>query len=76
MARRKQYHVYVVELPDEVLLSARFMRSNPNYVPGKPCVYVGITGLDPDLLFDKPKARIQANRDVQEYGRRLLPDLY
>ena len=76
MARRKHYHVYVVELSDKVLTNARFMRSNPNYVPGKPCVYVGMTGLDPDLRFDKHKAGIQANRFVFEYGLRLLPALY
>lgn len=52
------------------------MRSNPDYQPGKPCVYVGMTGLDPDVRFDKHKAGIQANRYVQQYGRRLLPELY
>lgn len=76
MARRKHYHVYVVELSNDVLLNARFMRSNPNYLPGKPCVYVGMTGLDPDLRFDKHKAGIQSNRYVQEFGLRLLPELY
>ena len=76
MARRKHYQVYVVELSRDVLLSARFMRSNPAYQPGKPCVYVGMTGLDPDVRFDKHKAGIQANRYVQEFGLRLMPELY
>jgi predicted GIY-YIG superfamily endonuclease len=76
MARRKHHHVYVIELSNDVLLNARFMRSNPDYQPGKPCVYVGMTGLDPDVRFDKHKAGIQANRYVQKYGRRLLPELY
>jgi hypothetical protein len=76
MARRKHYHVYVVELSSDVLLNARFMRCNPGYKPGKPCVYVGMTGLDPDVRFDKHKAGIQANRYVQDYGQRLLPELY
>ncbi len=52
MARRKHYHVYVVELSNDVLLNARFMRSNPGYQAGKPCVYVGMTGLDPNVRFD------------------------
>jgi len=43
---------------------------------GKPCVYVGMTGLDPDVRFDKHKAGIQSNRYVKQYGLRLLPDLY
>lgn len=76
MARRKHYHVYVIELSSDVLLKPRFINSNPNYVAGKPCVYVGMTGLDPDVRFDKHKAGIQANRYVQEYGLRLLPKLY
>ena len=35
-----------------------------------------MTGLDPDVRFDKHKAGIQANRYVQRFGLRLLPDLY
>ena len=35
-----------------------------------------MTGLDPDVRFDKHKAGIQANRYVQEYGQRLLPEIY
>ena len=73
---RAHYHVYVIELAPAVLDERRFLRSNPGYVPGKPCVYVGMTGLDPDLRFDKHKAGIQANRYAQRYGVRLLPDLY
>jgi hypothetical protein len=73
--KRKHYHVYVIELSKDVLLKARFMRSNPNYLPGKLCVYVGMTGLDPDVRFDKHKAGIQANRYVQDFGLRLLPEL-
>src|SRR5665811_2172357 len=76
MARRKHYHVYVIELSSNVLLKPRFIKSNPNYVAGKPCVYVGMTGLDPDVRFDKHKAGIQGNRYVQEFGLRLLPQTY
>jgi len=76
MARRNRYHVYVVELSKDVLLESRFMKGNPDYVDGKPCVYVGMTGLDPDVRFDKHKAGIQSNRYVQLFGLRLLPDLY
>ena len=76
MVRRKHYHVYVIELSMDVLLEMRFLKANPSYVTGKPCVYVGMTGLDPDVRFDKHKAGIQANRYAQQYGLRLLPDLY
>jgi len=76
MGRRNHYHVYVVELSMDVLYEGKFRRCNPGYVDGKPCVYVGMTGLDPDVRFDKHKAGIQANDYVQRYGLRLLPDLY
>jgi hypothetical protein len=76
MAKRAHHHVYVIELSSDVLLLPRFRKSNPDYVSGKPCVYVGMTGLNPDLRFDKHKAGIQANRYVEKYGLRLLPSLY
>jgi hypothetical protein len=74
--RRRDYHVYVVELSDEVWNAARFRRANPDYELGKPFVYVGMTGLDPDVRFDKHKAGIQANTFVRDHGLRLLPELY
>lgn len=76
MARRPHYHVYVVELAADVLTRPRFRHANPGYVDGKPCVYVGMTGLDPDVRFDKHKAGLQANRYVREFGLRLLPEIY
>jgi predicted GIY-YIG superfamily endonuclease len=76
MSRRNQYHVYVIELSKDVLYKGRFKNANPDYIAGKPCVYVGMTGLDPDVRLDKHKAGIQSNRYVREYGLRLLPELY
>jgi hypothetical protein len=73
---RRRYHVYIVELSKDVLYERRFRKANPDYVEGRRCVYVGMTGLDPDLRFDKHKAGIQANRFVQKFGLRLLPELY
>jgi hypothetical protein len=70
------YHVYVIELSDEVWNAARFRKANPDYQLGKPFVYVGMTGLDPDLRFDKHKAGIQSNTYVRQWGTRLLPQLY
>ena len=60
----------------DVLYEPKFRKCNPDYEPGKPCVYVGMTGLDPDDRFDKHKAGIKSNRYVRKYGVRLLPDLY
>ena len=68
--------MYVVELSDRVWNEASFRRANPDHQLGKPFVYVGTTGLDPNRRFDKHKAGIQANRFVQQFGLRLLPELY
>jgi len=79
MAARKRSHrysVYVVQLSDAVWNEPRFRKANPDYVLGKPFVYVGMTGLDPDVRFDKHKADLQANRFVRDYGLRLVPALY
>ena len=74
--RRHHHHVYVIELSPDVIYEAGFRKANPDYLRGKPCVYVGMTGLNPDLRFDKHKAGIQANRYVLAFGLRLLPELY
>ena len=76
LPKSHHYHVYVVELDDRVWNSGKFRRCNPDYVMGKPFVYVGMTGLDPDVRFDKHMAGIQANAFVTDYGVKLLPALY
>ena len=68
--------MYVIELHLDVLQEPAFRRCNPGYVAGRPCVYVDMTGLDPDVRFDKHMAGIQSNSYVRRYGLRLLPDLY
>ncbi|HEY4065748.1 MAG TPA: hypothetical protein VGM74_02535 [Burkholderiaceae bacterium] len=74
--RHHHYNVYVIELSDAVWNVAKFREANPGYQLGKPFVYVGMTGLDPDLRFDRHMAGIQSNRFVREFGLRLLPKLY
>jgi hypothetical protein len=61
MGKRGHHSVYVIELSKEVLREAKFVLCNPGYADGKPCVYVGMSGLDPDIRFDKHKAGIQSN---------------
>ncbi len=74
--RSHHYSVYVVELDAAAWNVAGFRKANPEYTHAKPLVYVGMTGLDPDLRFNRHKAGIQANRFVREFGLRLLPALY
>jgi hypothetical protein len=74
--RARHYHVYVIELGPEAWDVARFRAANPGHQLGMPLVYVGMTGLDPDIRFDKHKAGIQANRYARDFGVRLLPQVY
>lgn len=76
MARRYHHNVYVIELSNDVMYEPRFKKNNPDYMGDKPCVYVGMTGLNPDIRFDRHKAGIQSNKFVQNYGVQLLPELY
>ena len=69
------YFVYVVLLSQEVLLQKKFKDSNPNYLAGQPCVYVGMTGKDPDMRFDQHMAGVKSNRWVREYGEGLMMEL-
>lgn len=68
--------IYVVELSKHVLNEHKFVLHNPNYIKGKSCLYVGMTGLTPEERFIKHKNGIKSNVYVQKYGTRLLPNLY
>lgn len=75
-AKRHHHCVYVVELDRAVVFEPRFRKANQNHDPTKPCVYVGMTGLTPEKRFEKHKAGVKANRFVERYGLRLLPEHY
>ena len=70
------HNVYVVELDDEVWNVVRFRRRNPDYVEGKPMVYVGSTGLSVEDRFANHLRGYRSNVFVFRYGKRLLPDLF
>ena len=71
------HNLYVVELRSEIFVrERRFFEKNPHWLPGKSCVYVGMTGLSPEERFQK---HLRGEKDawfVQKYGQRLLPALY
>ena len=54
-ARAHHHSVYVVELSSEVLNEPRFRRANQDYRLGFPCVYVGMTGLSPEVYESMKK---------------------
>ena len=71
-----RHHVYVIELVPEVLRHKKFRAANPHHDPDKECVYVGMTGLDPEIRFARHRYGVKDNAYVRKYGRRLRPDLY
>ncbi len=42
----------------------------------KPCVYVGMTGLRPEVRLENHLNGVKAARVVREFGVRLLPELF
>ena len=70
------HHVYVVELEPAVARLAKVRRENPRRDPAKPCLYVGMTGLQPEERFWNHKNGEKSARLVRRYGRRLLPELF
>src|SRR5947209_4435481 len=70
------HNVYVVLLDASALKDKKILAANPRRNPAKPCVYVGMTGLTPEERFQNHKAGRKAARVVQQFGLRLLPQLY
>ena len=66
--------VYVIELNRAVLTRKSFAEANPQYRPGEPCVYVGMTVLTPQARFRQHKSGERANRYVRKFGLRLLQE--
>ena len=73
---KEHHNVYVVLLAREAGNFPRVRAANPNRDPQKPCVYVGMTGLDPEARYKNHKQGIKAAAIVKRYGIRLLPELY
>jgi len=70
-------NLYVIELNPKIFdWERRFLEANLHWIPGKQCVYVGMTGLTPEERF---RAHLRGEHSawfVRKYGRRLLPELY
>ena len=73
---KHRHHVYVVLLDDKVLNERSFRKANPDFQFNKACLYVGMTGLTPELRLARHKAGIKGNRFVQAYGLKLVPQFY
>ena len=76
MNQRGHRNLYVIRLDDAVLQERKFRERNPDYRPGKPCVYVGQTSLDPETRFQQHQDRYKASRIAIRYGKYLMKRKY
>jgi hypothetical protein len=70
------HHVYVVLLDESASKDRKIRAANPHRDPRMPCVYVGMTGLQPEERFWNHKNGEKAARVVQRFGLRLLTELF
>jgi len=70
------HHVYVILLEAKAARHRSILRLNPKRDPAKPSVYVGMSGLPPEHRFENHKHGYKAAWVVEQYGVRLLPELY
>ena len=68
------YNIYAVKL-DPKVLSHKKVQGVAGH-PDKPAVYVGMSGLAPEVRFQKHKDGLKGNKFVQRYGESLVPELY
>ena len=65
-----KYYVYVIDLDKKVLeKEKKFRDANPQYVEGKPCVYVGQSYLTPRERYEQHKSGVRSNKYAKLYGR-------
>lgn len=72
----EQHHVYVIELDKEVLKFDQFVRANPQYKDGMPCLFVGETRHTPQKRFNYHLVGYKSHEFVRRYARRLAPEYY
>ncbi|MEI8367872.1 MAG: hypothetical protein WCJ31_05510 [Planctomycetia bacterium] len=70
------HRVYVVELATEVRRDRRFIRQNRYTKPDQTCLYVGSTGLDPEVRYVNHLRGHKSCPLVRDHAIRLRPDLF
>ena len=63
--------VYIIDLKKSVLNISQFSKKNPDYIVGKPCVYVGSTAKSVEERFEEHLAGTRSNKYAKKFGRRL-----
>lgn len=67
--------VYVIELNPAVLKDKKFVAKNPEMKEGKLCIYVGSTGIGPEVRFTQHLTGYKSCKYVKKFGERLRMDL-
>jgi len=67
----RKYYVYVINLDKEILKIKKFKDKNPDYVEGKPCVYVGQSVHEPKVRLKQHLEGYKANRYAKKFGNFL-----
>ena len=67
----RSFNVYVINLDPAVMDDSRFKAANPDWEPGKPCVYVGSTAHSPEHRFQQHRQGYKANRFARDHGTGL-----
>jgi len=71
-----QHNVYVIELDKEVLQFGDFIKANPHYKDGMPCLFVGETRHTPKKRFNYHLVGYKSHEFVRRYALRLAPEYY
>ena len=75
-SREPHHSVYVVLLDPAVAKLRKVRAANPDRDPARPCVYVGMTGLEVDERLANHRAGVKSSSHVERFGRKLLPELF
>ena len=67
----RKYYVYVINLKKDILNIKKFINKNPDYMEGKPCVYVGQSVHKPKVRFKQHLDGYKANRYAKKFGNFL-----
>jgi hypothetical protein len=70
------HNIYVIELDKEVLQFDEFLRANPHYKKGMPCLFVGETRHTPQKRYNYHLVGYKSHEFVRRYARRLAPEYY
>ena len=75
-ADTSQHNVYVIELDKDVLQFDDFIKANPLYKDGMPCLFVGETRHSPKKRFYYHLVGYKSHEFVRRYAKRLAPEYY